>query len=156
MPPVQVISGKPTFTGFTYSDGPGGAGSVATTSGTGASTYGKRKVAATWSVTATGSLGLSAPPIPSWDSMCSGNDPFTVMSSSLSGFTGGYSLFFVTGLSSASFSSRGSTDLNVSYKTASSNLDLLDIHLSPTGRRGDWFVACRADHLFSAKRRRRS
>jgi hypothetical protein len=132
-PPNMVIGGKAAFTGFSYTDGPGAAGSVATTSGAGSSTYVARKGVANWTVTATGTLGTSAPPNPSWDSTCSGADPRAISLGELSTFTSEYNLFFVAGLTDASFSPNGSAELNVSYDTAAGSDLLLSIHLSSAG-----------------------
>jgi hypothetical protein len=129
---TYTIGGK-TFTGFSYSDGPGAAGSVATTSGAGSSTYTKKLATATWTVTAAGTLGAAPPPIPSYDSTDSGNDPWSVTADDLVGLTGGYSLFFAAGLQSATFSPNGSVGYDVAYTTGSGSMDLLNVALNSSG-----------------------
>ncbi len=122
-----------TFVGFSYSDGPGKAGSFANTSGSGSSTVGPKSDVATWTVSASGTLGTTPPPLPSYYSTASGKDPITVNASDLASLTGSYNLFFVAGLTAANVSATGSAQFDVSYTTTAGTSDLLDIDLSPAG-----------------------
>lgn len=129
-----AIAGR-TFTGFAYNDGPGPAGSHAITSGSGSSTYVGgifTTATASWSLTATGALGSSAPPAPSYSSTCSGNDPKGLTAADLGGYTGQYSLFYSASLGPASWSSMGGVHFRVYYSTATQNIELLDVLLSDT------------------------
>jgi hypothetical protein len=127
-----TITGVPAYKGFAFNDcstGTMSAGSCATTSGKGGSTVVGKTDTASWTVTAGGKAG----PLGTYSSTSSGSDPWTVTAADLDGLTGGYSLFFAVEFQSASFSSGGSVDFDVTYSTASGSIDLMDVALEPSG-----------------------
>lgn len=133
-----VTIGGYAWKGFSFKDCSSGitsAGSCASTSGTGGSTVTPGRVfstdTATWTVKASGPLGTGIGA--SFDATAKGDDPWTVTASDLLGLTDGYSLFFASGLDSASFTSGGSVGFDVMYSTASGSLDLLHVALDANG-----------------------
>ena len=149
---VPVLAGR-IYAGFADNDGAGPAGSTTTTFGTGngalveGTLWGTNAVA-TWSVTATGALGLptidenGTRVLPSWDSTAAAKDPYNILQSQLDdlGITGSVvDLFFPVGLTggnltvSSSAEILGAIALNASYEDTSGSTEIIDILIDSSG-----------------------
>ena len=129
-----------TLAGFGPRNDLGGWGSVATTSGSGASvaipgTLWGTNYTVSWQVTATGSRGPAS--LTSWDSRAEGRDPFSVTPAKLAqaGITGSqYDLYFPAELSGGShLGVSGSLKLRAFYDDAAGSTKLLDISADSSG-----------------------
>lgn len=150
-PKFDTLSSPPAVLGTVFSfdrtDGPGIYGSTADTSGSGSSGSATTTVfpvgippytqyAANWTVTATGQVGTKPSPPGAkvgWASQATGTDPFGLTLAEVSPLGPRYDLFFVTELSSASFSPEGGIGFGVSYETAAGVNHLFSLTADATG-----------------------
>lgn len=131
------------YAGFADNDGPGPAGSTTSTSGTGngalvAGTIFGTNAVSSWSITATGALGLPtvARRIPTWESTATAKDPMNIFTdefSSLGIDPGSFDLLFSIGLEDALFGPNGTAELSASLETTGGTTELINISLGMDG-----------------------